>query len=114
MLDNDHVGIIKAFIKKAGLDARFKVDVIEVDTGDQTIFKSQFWFQVITDTETDSGIEWRSVPVFTTFDTMGLFRMLNDNHYDDLYKAIQERVRLQEPLVKAKSVLYIGQSLQLR
>ena len=101
MFDKLDFDILKGFINKAYQNAKLNLDTIQVNwESDRVNFRTIFRFQVTHKTDESEGIEWRFQTIDFDFEPMGLYRMINDNHFDRLFKYVEEQLRESKPHYK--------------
>ena len=112
MLTKRDNGIIEGFIEKAYQNVALELDTIQfIDEGDIVTFRSMFRFQVTHKNDESEGIQWRFQVVNFTFKIKGLYIMLNDNYFNDLFNVIVKQLMNAKPMELMKSRLYKNEQL---
>ena len=115
MFDKNMLELVKAFTKKAAQDIRFTADYVDVKWDEKSIdVETHLGFQVVTENDYQNSIEWRFIVLRIEFNSMGFFRLINDNHFDLVFNRIVERVMEAKPLESARARLAKDEGIKLR
>lgn len=114
MLDKIDHDIVKGFITKVYQNFKLNLDTIQVNEEvDNVNYRAIHRFQVTHKTKESEGIEWRFVTTDFDFKYQGLYRLLNDNHFDALFKELDRQLFKSKPYDKMSARLDARNNEQL-